>query len=681
MNRLIFLLLVCSKIICGDTQDHYTAIIGNQVNDDRRQGLYVSSHQSIISSHHYSLTEQDLCKAYLQHCYFLQNYFRTLSEIQKLFSYDFDYVVKTIINDERLSKKAALELWTAYENKRCFHKKEKADGREKIKQVFAKREAELQVRQQEFERLQNLYQEVSLPKEIVSERHKQMYTLRQKALDQTKQENYTKFTKRYDFDPQTAGMLHAKGITFDRLTGTSFQHCLYKEVATTYQQAAKVLYQYGIEQSIFVSHALSFSGISCESIDQELLSMAMAFNDVSSLLTSYSLAVCQGLFDSLQDNLEIIMHPAKTTESLKLLVNRLLDAMIDVSKVQHCNLINCVDAFTSCARRYVQIEELVGYGFEQLKSWFDTSSGQDKVRVGTRVLADICLPQKICSAIGSLCGAMASQARGVRTLEGVTGLAEDLGLLGEELKLIEAVADVEVADLSVQMMNYDAGKVVQVSAGVTSTVEDLVKTIRTYGLESKLLQQEVKAYFNHEFCKKELLEFCKDAQKLYTRTRVLYNGKQTEIICRIEHIMTYDLKFRANKQTGLMEGFISGGHVGTKSKQLEQAGHIMVKSEAMLPGGVRAVEYETKFSNAVMRKTEYPLSWSSEKIMQANLEAFANQRYMEEFKICGIPHEYIIGVSKDKVLIEMFVAINQDGSLKMTSAYPYYQKFSKVRKL
>ena len=188
-------------------------------------------------------------------------------------------------------------------------------------------------------------------------------------------------------------------------------------------------------------------------------------------------------------------------------------------------------------------------------------------------------------------------------------------------------------------------------------------------------------HFNELFCKEKLLEFCKRAKELYGNIRLFDNGKEIELISDIEHILTYNLKFKQNHKLGLIEGFISGGHVGIMTKELELAGIISIVEEEMLFGGARAIQYRHVFGTYSAKKTEYPLSWSGEKIMKANIEAYNNRIYNKDFSRGGLNRRDIVGVSADGLKIEMFATEVSSDKWILDSAFPYFEKYSKIKGL
>jgi len=100
-----------------------------------------------------------------------------------------------------------------------------------------------------------------------------------------------------------------------------------------------------------------------------------------------------------------------------------------------------------------------------------------------------------------------------------------------------------------------------------------------------------------------------------------------------------------------------------------------------LPCGAKAIEFEHVFGSNIVKKTTYPSMWSCEKIMQANLEAFQNQIYINEFLRSCMKRMHIVGISKDGLKIEMLITELSDGKLVLETCYPYFEKYSKIKGL
>ena len=215
-------------------------------------------------------------------------------------------------------------------------------------------------------------------------------------------------------------------------------------------------------------------------------------------------------------------------------------------------------------------------------------------------------------------------------------------------------------------------QIVQMSSE-TRTIHEVLDELRKYGARSKIFQKELKAHFNELFCKDELLKLYKDFKNpLYME--VMSQQDKAKLFCDLEHIMTYNLKFTLNKETGLIEGFVSGGHVGRYTKKLESAGIINIIYEEILPGGARALEYKHSFGSFVISKTEFPLSWTTEDIINSIKEAYNRQVYYKERLIGRKTRCRIVGIGKDNIKIEMFLNKLSDGSLQLKTAYPYWEE-------
>lgn len=689
---------------------------GQNNNASKLQVSAQASNQRPMSNAEY----KELCKdAQAYDVYCREMYRMGPNELENMMNMGYEDFVHKLLTDPRFTDAILVRrLWKEYLSRYICKRK---DNVEKYSQIIEnelirrdrelvaalqrqqiiddenKKRAEEQRKtvQKETERLQKIYDPA-----LLSDLHyiSSFQRQREEALLKTKATGYARYEKKYNFDVQTAGMLTAQGVDYEQfksLSGTLFQHQLFQEVAESYKKVAKIVFEYQLKDSFINPHVIAFAQASFACTKLEAVDVSMRLSDIADILAESSFSVCKGIIESACNLVDMVTSPYHTAKQLgRILVPilRFLGGALILYDSDSTQCINNREVAQQVFDNDIQaFNQMCEFSKQEFIKWKQNSSGQEKIQMVSKCIVDLVAQPKLIGMAGKACWGLISQARELRVLENIASLTEELGgaeivdnilqVTQQQEQLLTTVGEVsvELQESLVTLIEAESNSIVQESAKILQSGEmefnQVLEQLKLYGApySNPQFQKEVLLHFNEQFCKEELLEFCKRAKELYGNIRLFDNGKEIELISDIEHMLTYNLKFKQNHKLGLIEGFISGGHVGIMTKELELAGIISVVEEEMLFGGARYLKYKHLFGNYNAKKTEYPLSWSGEKIMKANIEAYQN--FIEEKALSGQLFARR-GFSEDGLEIVLLCQNMLQNKVKLITAYPYYEKIS-----
>ncbi|MBI2352825.1 EndoU domain-containing protein, partial [Candidatus Dependentiae bacterium] len=449
---------------------------------------------------------------------------------------------------------------------------------------------------------------------------------------------------------------------------------------------------------ILAQQSLAFAQCVTEATELEAMELAIGLSDLAHACTNMVCLIATETKEALQDFVSNITNPIGS-----------VCKVIDVGK----NVGFCLGKVMNYVAEAMVHADSEGFGWshyaqvleqehqydaeyaqqviDSIKSWVVHSSSQEKVRTATRCIVDGVLYGNLCKVLshaGNACCGLIVDISEFRFLEEMTecGLITKIGEISlqkmEDLGISILKSEVDLAKKSKFIKNgiknssskwIEAEKQIAQASLEIRTIHEVLDELKKYGARSKMFQEEVKLYFNKLFCKDELSNLYKDFKNPLC-IELMNHKKKVKMFCDLEHLMTYNLKFRPNKENGLIEGFISGGHIGKYRKSLEKTKDIVIVSERELHSGVRAIEYKHRFGSFIEQKTEYPLHWTVQDIVESIQSAWQNQK---NYRIEGL-HGHVIGVGKDGVWLEMFFKKLPDGNFRLKTVYPYCEKFSGV---
>tara|TARA_Y100000588_G_C14244214_1_gene920735 strand:- start:241 stop:2190 length:1950 start_codon:yes stop_codon:yes gene_type:complete len=626
---------------------------------------------------------------------FQKHYGVGVKQFEELMSNEWSMIVRklmqTALDDEKI-----WNLWKAYKKKRIWDFGWKDDIEYALKQALKKRqkqkENQQRLKHEQEQKKQKYYQQVYHANIIeFSDEQSPYFHERQLALQQTQQEGYQQHEKSYDVgsDVQALG---AKPEQFKKLSGTLFQHQLFKEIAQCYKKTAKIVFEHQIRNSIFVPSILEFAQSSFQAVGCEQLALAMQLNDLCDTLAETSLSFCKGAIGSMCNFVDTyVLHLDRTVASIGKIMMSVGEAMIaadptefgtsyytEVFEREHCN-----DA------RYVQD------AMNQCKMWYQNSSFQEKVQTGTEFVTDLAVLPILLHKISSGCWGLISRARDLRALENSAALVEEFGGVVEEIvqasqpekKIVTTIGELE--EFMVSFTEAESTNVVKQAANVSSkssiSFDQVVKRLVQEGapFENSQFQKEILIHFNEQFCKKKLVNWCDKFQNLYKDFQIIFNNNNKKLTCDLEHILTCNLKFKLNKSTGLIEGRVVGCHYGGIFESLKTNNVIQLIEECTLPCGGKGLAYKHKFGNIPEYKSIFSSSLSQEEIMQKILEVVEKKEclYFDTWFNGSKQKIHKIGQTSDGAIIEVFLLEVGKEGLFLESAFPYYEKYSKVKDL
>ena len=650
-------------------------------------------------------------------------------QVERLYTFKKQYGVDPVRFDQLMSNEWSMivqrlmqtglpdeqiwNLWKAYKNKRVWDCSWKKDREQALQQSLQERQQREKKERQKKQKQENVKKQESLKKQEEQKKQKRYQQLyheriiefsneqspyfyeRQLALQQTKVDKYQQYIKTYDITPDVQAF-GVKPEQFKKLSGTLFQHQLFGEIAQCYKKTAKIVFEHQIRNSIFVPSILEFAQSSFQAIGCDQLALAMQLNDLCDTLAETSLSFCKGAVGGMCNFVDtFVLHLDHTVTSIVTLLGKTMkfvgEAMItadatefgasyyaEIFEKEHCN-----DA------RFIQD------AMDQCKVWYQKSSFQEKVQAGTEFATDLAVHPILLHKISSGCWGLISKARELRALENATALVEELGGVVEEIvqasqskkKFVTTIGELE--ESMVSFTEAESTNVVKQSANVSSkstmSFDQVVKRLVQEGapFENPQFQKEVLMHFNEQFCKKELVNWCDEFHDLYRDFQVIFSNNNKKLTCDLEHILTCNLKFKLNKSIGLIEGRVKGGHYGRVFETLKTNNVIQVIEEFTLPCGGKGLAYKHKFGNIPEYKSIFSSSLSQKEIMQKILEVVEKKEclYFDTWFNGSKQKIHKIGQTSDGAIIEVFLLEVGKEGLFLESAFPYYEKYSKVKDL
>ena len=670
LYMLVFIFLISSL---QARQHENIAVIGTCSDPDKYQSSWSGNLQGLSSSGDYSV--QEVRHAYIYHCYSLKTYGMSPEQVDELLGVKWESIVNRLLSLDR-TEEVIWKLWNKYKQKRYWDFGWKDECEQKLK-IRLGQKAE----QKRLQELKSIYSESIIPHSYVSSSHELTCINRCKALQKTHQNGFKQEVKTYAVDEMTSGMMLAHGIDRDRFVqrkGTSYQHCLYQEVIDTYKQVAKLMYGTGFASSVLLPYALGFSDMSCDAIEQEMLKAAVALNDLSAFLVQFSCGVCAGVLASLQDNYHMLTHPVQTTDQLKVLTNRLLDAIVDVIAMHDCNMCNLSSTFYSVAQRYVKISDMVSYGFKQFDSWWQDSSIEQKSKAVSRVVSDCILPQKLCALGAKFCGMVVSRAKSCRSMTGMSDIAQELGLLGDEVVAAELLVEAELEQPFLAREGLESRK--PLHAYKVLPFEMVMQRVRelkgVIPFAEKELLQSLKHHLERAL-KQANKKVSKRVTQQYKKVIKEFQGQQVEILSNLDHIGNFEFFITEDMILQSYEVKIMGGHLSGSVKELERIGLAFIKEEKMLANGFKQFVYEDAVTGKLITKTEFPAKWDMKKIMDKTFEAYDN------FIVDGVEREQRIlrqGVTSEGIDLHLVLDPHFEREVAMQLGMPVSEAYGLSRK-
>ncbi len=642
-----------------------------------------------------------------------QQYRMSLQQKRYLLSHSYKEIVNRLLACKYLFDEQIWSLWQEYKNKRYwdwnneknYTENDLKDGLEKRKKDRQKQEqADEKRRADEQQRIehQKLLQKYDL-KILQNFDYVSSYqNHRQQALQQTINDSGKKHIKTHDVDVQTKAFMQTQGIDhrqFESLSGTIFSHQLFQECAEHYKKAAKIVYGYGLKNSVIIPHLLEFTKAAFVGTQYEQFTLAVQLSDIAEILSEISVGACKGLIkyganliDVVRDPKQIVTAAKHLAESLAKILHTLGGALVSYDQEGAVGVTNLQACQTSFGNDMILFNQICDVSKAHFNQWYEKSSLQDKAQAISEIVTDCVITPIIISKAMKACGGILFQAKEAVNFARAIELAEELGLGFMEAEELLLATEVGVQKLPVNAIELETAvtSLIESDVGIVKnsgwfsdvyTVQSFVENVQNIRLQNafyknNLLQKESIKYFEQYSYTQKLFEFYKDIEKTHGVMMVEYEGLQVAMDCKPKHIISPELDFKTSNKYQTSIGIIGGSHADISIQELQKNRFIKIVWQEELPGGCKALKAEHIFGDEVLRKTVWPPEWTAQQIMEAIKEAWHNQIGLIPI---GSDTLHILGQTKSGITVEMFVkkmGNEANRKLKLKTAYPYFQEFS-----
>ncbi|MCX5924642.1 MAG: hypothetical protein NTZ68_04430 [Candidatus Dependentiae bacterium] len=288
------------------------------------------------------------------------------------------------------------------------------------------------------------------------------WSQRQEALSKTIEQGYAQYNQEFHLTPQTAGFLATHGIDYNDyqgFCGTALQQQLHGEMCDLFSEAAIMQLQFSHQKNLltsivdFVDAAHDANKNKQVLLASQLMSVGwIGFKlnrQIVDAAIPYGKAGVSGIVHSATGFLNMAAHPIETFKGLCKAIYFALETMAA----------NDPEPLFDNPELRDQINAKVAAGLKILGEKMANSTGPERFGALTSIVADSVIPGKIIHAVGGVCGIVRSQAKGMRSLEGIASLAEDQGVAREVMQAAEleiAVQEKVAKTLASELM--EAGK-------------------------------------------------------------------------------------------------------------------------------------------------------------------------------------------------------------------------------
>ncbi|MCX5923437.1 MAG: hypothetical protein NTU89_02620, partial [Candidatus Dependentiae bacterium] len=267
--------------------------------------------------------------------------------------------------------------------------------------------------------------------------------------------------------------------------------------------------------------------------------------------------------------------------------------------------------------------------------------GPQRVKMATKFTTDCIFMHKATQAVGAVAGILQTQSRTMRTIEYVSGF------MGHEPAFASAAESISQAtqELETFMQKSVAQELVPITeflekAGVTAiearaatrSITEILSDIQNFGgkipLSNVELCKEIKTLIENLVKEANVIIDIKLRQEFSTKW-ITENGLKKRVNMDFEHALNYEVAFKNNKATGLLEVKFSGGHLAGSTEALAEKGLIQIIDKKQLPTGCWEFLFEDCFTKEKFTKTEFHTSWNEQTILKNSWNLFENQEIQE----------------------------------------------------
>lgn len=336
---------------------------------------------------------------------------------------------------------------------------------------------------------------------------------------------------------------------------------------------------------------------------------------------AYAQAGVSGIVNGFSDVGHMVAHPGETIKGLGKAIYYVLETVaLNTSQevVDHPEIFEPM--------RDTRNAEIV-QALQNLGEQFEKSTGPERAEALFRFSSNIYGTEKVIQAVGKVCGAVQSQAKNLRTLEGVAGMLEDEKIAEQ---IIQATEKVEVVvqeniakNVTTELINCENiathtrdGSILKRCKILTETevIDRLASCGWKISKDDAVLYNNTKYYLEQTNVK--ILKVEDALLKQYKKMIQIVDNPEMSVCMDLEHIVggRYELVLDTSETYYAVQ--FKGGHKAGTISNLQQKGCVTIHSWEEFGGGCREYQVEDLLSGSKFTHTEFPPSWDAEKIAQ-----------------------------------------------------------------
>lgn len=579
-------------------------------------------------------------------------------QVKTLFKLSYVHIIQKLLELQHLSDVGVYELWLLYKDK-CWKQREvarceaelKAALQERVYQQCRQEQQKQQLRQEALVRAQEseavtlkhqkqLHQQhQSYQSLLESQFENSYYADRYEALLESEGSGYKQYDQEYNFDAQTRGYLYAHGVDYkeyQQCCGTALQQQFHQEICDILQEVAhESLKRPGlIGKSLLFEHGCNFAQAADESNRKSWVSITGTLLDIGHACVAlgadimhrpgvYLQAIAGGVYDSVSDFAQMVIHPATTISSLGQMIYFVFEtAALSEESVE--------EPFGEFAEKYAERKQYICETLSHIKNHFMQLDTPERLRVLTKFCADFTITPKIAHACTYMVAG--TLKRGVCAESALGMMAEEFGVVGAAEEAVALVQEAE--QLAQQKLAVEIGQQFAEAESVINKASSIAPR------PLKVILEDVRAFKNGviPFGEDELIfetkEALQETQKILqcknmAALKAAFQSKTVDnkiVQMAVEHMLNFELVLQKEKRLGGYLIKIKGGHMPGVCEALEQVGLVKIVNKKQLPSG--AIDYYLQdtltgkmFENP---KTIFPKGWFGEDICKAGWYTYHN---------------------------------------------------------
>ncbi len=464
---------------------------------------------------------------------------------------------------------------------------------------------------------------------------------RQEALSKTIEQGYTQYYQEYNLTPQAKAFLAIHGVDSNNLQtffGTALQQQLHSEMCDIFSQAAAMQAQFPYQNDLLIS-VVNFADAAHDANKNNQLLLASQLLDVDCYLlklnhqiiasiyndpVGYAQAGLLAISDGLSDVGHMISNPVETIKGLGKALYYVLET-ITLNGSQ--DVVNYPEIYGPM--RDARNAEIVA-GLKNLGQQIENSSGPERFGALVRFGIDFYVSGKIIHAVGEVCGFVKTQAKVMRTLEGVASMAEEQGLTQELIQTTEKLKVATQENIAKSFANElkEVKKIITIYNPDGSVLkrfkllpeQQFISTVRTKGGKISAAKTNKILCDNAEYWVEQMNAAIEkvnnDLIKQYKKMNPIVGHPEKSVCIDLEHAISGKYELVMNKTNEYYQIQFKGGHKAGTIARLKQKGYVEIHDIKEFGGGCKEYQVEDLFSGQMFTHTEFPPHWNAEKIAQ-----------------------------------------------------------------